>query len=64
MRGVEARLIASALALIAGAILYTVGGTTVKENLGQLVFFAAAVLFCVEYVRSQWPTKGPGPEGP
>lgn len=63
MRGVEARLIASGLALIAGVILYSVGGSPSKESWGQLMLLAAAVLFGVEYVRSQWPTRGQGPEG-
>jgi len=63
MRGVEARLIASGLALIAGAVLYTVGGTKAKEDFGQFMLIVVAVLFGVEYVRSQWPTKGGGPEG-
>ena len=61
MRSVEARLIASALALVAGAILYSVGGTKAKEDFGQFMLIAAAVLFCVEYVRSQWPTRREGP---
>ncbi len=52
MSDVQARLLASGLALIAGAILCS---EPQHAGLGNGTVLIAAVLFAVEYVRSQLP---------
>ena len=53
MSNVQARLIASSLALVAGAILYA--GRPDDPFWGKTVLMAAGILFVVEYVRTQVP---------
>jgi hypothetical protein len=50
---VQARLIASGLGLVAGAILCTTNNVQVNTGLGVLIISAG--LFVVEYVRAQKP---------
>jgi hypothetical protein len=53
---VQARLIAAALALVAGAIFSL--ARPQQESLGNSVMIVAGVLFVVEYLRAQPPAKG------
>jgi hypothetical protein len=53
MSNVQARLIASGLALVAGAIL--AAARLPDTFLGTGVLYVAGVLFVVEYVRTQLP---------
>jgi hypothetical protein len=50
---VQARLIASALGLVAGAILCTTSNVHASTGLGVLI--VSAGLFVVEYIRAQKP---------
>jgi hypothetical protein len=54
MTDTQARLIASALVLVAGAVLWGP-----SPSAGQWVMLLAGILFVVEYVRTQLPA-GPG----
>ena len=53
MTNLQARLIASALGLMAGAILCTTD--RVDINVGLAILIVSAVLFVVEYFRIQKP---------
>jgi hypothetical protein len=53
---VQARLIASSLALIAGSILWL--ATPQEASLGPGAMIVAGVLFAVEYIRTQLPERG------
>lgn len=56
MTDAQARLIAAALALIAGAVLAFVLPHDRPFNNPLLI--VAGILFMVEYVRTQWPKPG------
>jgi len=59
MTNLQARLIASALIVIAGAVLML----TRSETVGVAVALLGFILFVVGYVRSQFrPAGGPKPE--
>ena len=55
MTNVQARLIASALALVAGAVLRLAAP---NESGGPAILILAGVLFVVEYVRAQRASGG------
>ena len=57
MSNVQARLIAASLALVAGAILFASRPDEPFLRTGVLII--AAVLFIVEYVRTQLPAGEP-----
>jgi hypothetical protein len=49
---VQARLIAAAIALLAGAIAASTSNLDVSVGIG--IIFVSGVIFIAEYVRSQW----------
>lgn len=52
MTNVQARLIAAAIALLAGAI--AASATNLNINVGIAIIFVSGIMFIAEYVRSQW----------
>ena len=51
MTNVQARLLAAAIAMLAGAVAASTDNLDV--NVGMTIIFVSGVLFLVEYIRSQ-----------